>query len=450
MSDLEAVLAQARERVVPDDDEREHLEAVAQTVLDRAAEATNEHAPAADVVHVGSSARDTWLPGDQDIDVFVRFPPDTDRETLETTGLEIGHAVLPEGREQYAEHPYVSGPLEGIEVDVVPCYRLESATDVRSAVDRTPFHDAYLRERLEPETTTEVRLGKAFLTAAGIYGSDLRTRGFGGYLTELLVADYGSFGTLLEAVADWSPPVELDPADHAATAFDDRLVVVDPTDPERNVAAVCSPESVARFQHYAREFLAEPTLEAFEPTEPSPLAESELAAHLERRETTLVALHFDPPDLVDDQLWPQLRKTERGIVDELGRLGFLVGRSTVVADETAAVLLDCQVAALPAMEIHEGPPVHVRDHAEGFWQRYVDDPTVYGPSLEGDRYVVEREREVRTVQDWLASDALFGAGLGTQLEPAIREDRTVLVGTELSTLLPEFGSQLRTFLEPSV
>ena len=148
------------------------------------------------------------------------------------------------------------------------CYAVESAADIRSAVDRTPFHTGYLEGRVEP-VADDVRLAKAFLDGVGAYGSDLRTRGFSGYLTELLVLEYGGFRPLLEAAADWSPPVRLDPEDHAEASFEDPLAVVDPTDPERNVAAVCSARNVGRLLHYARDLLADPRIDLFEPRDPA-------------------------------------------------------------------------------------------------------------------------------------------------------------------------------------
>ena len=245
---LEAVLEPVRDRVVPDEAERAALESVVAELTDRAEAAIEELPVEADTRLVGSTARGTWLAGDRDVDLFVQFPPDLPQEDLERYGLTVGHEVLPAGHEEFAEHPYVKGEFRGFDVDCVPCYAVESAADIRSAVDRTPFHTAYLEGRIEP-LAGDVRLTKAFLDGVGAYGSDLRTRGFSGYLTELLVLEYGGFQPLLEAAADWSPPVRLDPESHAEASFEDPLVVVDPTDPERNVAAVCSARNVGRLLH---------------------------------------------------------------------------------------------------------------------------------------------------------------------------------------------------------
>ncbi|WP_440990639.1 CCA tRNA nucleotidyltransferase [Haloarchaeobius baliensis] len=447
---FEATVAAVRERVDPSPAERERLRTVADELVERARAAATERVADADVVQVGSTARRTWTAGDRDIDVFVRFPTSLDRETLERYGLEVGREVLPDGHEEYAEHPYVKGEYEGFDVDLVPCFRVDSATEIRSAVDRTPFHDAYLSERLDDDLAGDVRVAKAFCKGIGVYGSDLRTEGFSGYLVELLVLEYGGFRAFVEAAADWRPQVERDPEDHGTRSFDDPLVVVDPTDPERNVAAVVSPTNVARFQHHARALLADPDPARFEPSDPDPISPDEVRAHLKTRGTTPVAIRFDPPDVVADQLWPQLRKSLDGVTDELDRRGFDTFRATALADETAALFVELAVAERPTVERHDGPPVHVRDHATGFYAKYaaMDGSPPYGPFVDDDRYVVERERDCTTAAGFLRSDRLFDVALGAGVERALADDYEVLVGADVAVLAEEFGEELAAYFSP--
>ncbi|MEF8871020.1 MAG: CCA tRNA nucleotidyltransferase [Haloarculaceae archaeon] len=453
--EFDAVVERVRERVTPTPDERERLQAVAAELTERAEAAVSDLPVDADIVQVGSTARNTWIAGDRDIDLFVSFPPDLDREQLEEYGLEVGHAVLPDGHEEYAEHPYVVGEYDGYEVDCVPCYAVDDATQIQSAVDRTPFHTRYLDDHLTADLADDVRVCKQFFKGIGVYGSDLRTRGFSGFLTELLVLEYGGFRELIEAAADWHPPVEFDPEAHGEESFADPLVVIDPTDPERNVAAVLSAENVARLQHYARELLATPREELFEHTDPEPLDASAVRAAVDDRATTPIAVHFETPDLVDDQLWPQLEKSRAGIASELDRRGFDVFRSDAFAtSETAVLLFELAVAERPAVERHDGPPVHVREHATGFFEKYDGERTVptagppYGPYIDGDRYVVERAREFTSATGLLASDALFETALGAHVESALANGYDLLVGDEIASLAAEFGTQFRTYFDP--
>lgn len=445
---LSPVVAAVRERTTPSEDERERLARATDRLVARTADATADLPVETDVVRVGSTARETWLPGDQDIDLFVRFPPDLPREDLESMGLDVGRAVLPEGRAEYAEHPYTTGEFEGYDVDLVPCYRVGSATEARSAVDRTPFHTEYVEREITPALAADVRVLKRFLTACGIYGSDLRTEGFSGYLCELLILEFGGFEPLIEAVAGWHPQVELDPEGHGTRSFDDPLVVIDPTDPERNVAAVLSSTNLARFQHHARALIDNPHEDRFDPPDPDPLSRSTLESHLERRETTPLALRFSAPDIVDDQLYPQLQKSLSGLAGELDRRGFPVLRSAALATEGHALLLiEPELDSLPAVEYHTGPPVHVREHAEAFYEKY-DGSDAYGPFIDEGRYVVERDREYTSALECLEGE-LFSVALGPAIERALDDGYTVLVGDDLLGLLPEFGVELARYYDPS-
>ncbi|OYR57824.1 tRNA CCA-pyrophosphorylase, partial [Halorubrum sp. E3] len=166
------------------------------------------------------------------------------------------------------------------------------------------------------------------------------------------------------------------------------------------------------------------------------------------------------PDVVDDQLWPQLRRSLDGIVRGLNKRGFDVLRARAMTDaegpdregggaKRAALYAELEVAERPAVARHEGPPVAVRKHAASFYESYADDvdPETYGPFIDGDRYVVEREREFTTVREYLESDAAGDVALGAQVEREFAE-RDVLVGDAVATLAPAFGVPLREFYEP--
>lgn len=446
---LEAVIDTVRERVTPDPAEREQLQTAIETALERARSAVADRDVDASVRLVGSASRDTWLAGEKDVDVFVAVPPSLGRERLETIGLEIGHAVLPDGREAYAEHPYVTGAIDGVTVDVVPCYDVETSTESRSAVDRTPFHADYVEGRLEADMAADVRVLKQFLRGIDIYGSDLQTRGFSGYLTELLVLHYGTVRAVLEAAAGWHPPVQLDPEDHGERPFDDPLVVVDPTDPTRNVAAVLTGTNLARFQHHARAILDDPRLCQWFPEPTAPIGAEAVRQHVRERGTTPVAIAFDRPELVDDELYPQLRKSLGGLGEALERHGFSALRQQAFAADRAVLWFDLVTADRPTVERHQGPPVHVRDHADRFLEQYADDPTVYGPFIDDERYVVERERSFTSAIGFLESDAILEARLGPAVARELDAGYELLVGEDVARLAEEFGAALAAYFDPA-
>lgn len=444
------IIENVLEEVSPSNDERSELREAYEAVRERALQTLEEEGVEGDVTLVGSAARDTWLSGDRDIDVFLLLPTELDRDEFESVGLDVGRSVFPDGTVEYAEHPYVQGNEKGYDVDIVPCYDLESTDELRSAVDRTPFHNEYVRDIADEHDSfgDEVRLLKAFARGAGVYGSDLRTRGFSGYLCEILVHHYGDFSSVIEATADWTPPVRVE-FEPAAEDMDTEgaLVVVDPVDPSRNVASVVSQDAFACFVDVSRGWLDAPNEKFFFPDEPDPMNEDGFVDTLEERGTRLVALVFEAPDIVEDQLYPQLRKTRRSLVEELERKGFDVLRSDAFADENAVLVVEANVGEQSNVEKHVGPPVHVREHATAFVEKY-EDADVVGPYIEDGRYVVEREREHTTVEGFVRSDAFFGVGMGKHVEEKLNEGYDVLVGEECATLLDEFGVELARYFDP--
>jgi tRNA nucleotidyltransferase (CCA-adding enzyme) len=189
------ILQDVLDRISPTQAEEERTSKLVDGVVQATRDAIR--GTALDHVIAGSFTRGTWMKDKKEFDIFIRFPVSTTREGLEKTGLELGKTIAGslKGRPvvAYAEHPYVRISLKEYEVDVVPCYRVESALSIKSAVDRTPFHNEWLSRHFKPNLAPEARLLKQFCKGQGIYGSDARTQGFSGYLCELLVVYFKSF-----------------------------------------------------------------------------------------------------------------------------------------------------------------------------------------------------------------------------------------------------------------
>ncbi|MFB6245761.1 MAG: CCA tRNA nucleotidyltransferase [Candidatus Nanohaloarchaea archaeon] len=328
----------------------------------------------------GSASRSTCLAGDSDIDLFVLFPPEKSDEELEQKGLEIGRSVFREfGGEfkvEYAEHPYTKGELDGKEVEIVPCFDVDPE-EIRSSVDRTPHHSRWVRENLDEQQREDVVILKAFLRARGIYGSSLKTRGFSGYLCEILVAEYGGFRSLMEEVPDWEQNEVLDPEGHHGGEIPERLeerfeqdslVVIDPVDPERNVAAVLSEENYAEFVYSMWEFSRSPGLSRFESAS-GDFTEFELEREIDSR-ADFIVIEFDRPDGVDDVVYPQMEKTLRSFRRVLESSGFRIFESGFHVDERTRIFFELD-ASLPEVEYVEGPEVfHNEEHLEQFREKY--------------------------------------------------------------------------------
>ncbi|MFB6180821.1 MAG: CCA tRNA nucleotidyltransferase [Candidatus Nanohalobium sp.] len=356
----------------------------------------------------GSTSRKTCMAGDKDLDIFVLFPEDTDRKELEQKGLTVGKKVFEnfdgDYKVDYAEHPYTKGVLKGHEVEVVPCFDV-SPENLRSAVDRTPHHSKWAAENLLEEERRDVVVLKKFLDAGGLYGSSLKVRGFSGYLCEVLISHYGGFKSLAEAAKEWGEDQVIDPERHHEGGLpqrlkekfsDEALVVVDPVDPERNVASVLSVENYSKTIHRFWEFNKNPSMKFFQEEE-TEVTEFEVQQEIDKRADTIV-MQFDTPEGVEDVLYPQMRKTMRRIRQALKNEGFRVFESGFhVGKEKTRIILELE-ASLPEIKEMKGPKLfHGVEHIEQFTKKYEN------TFIKDERLYAKTEREYTEAKAFLNS-----------------------------------------------
>jgi tRNA nucleotidyltransferase (CCA-adding enzyme) len=334
---------------------------------------------------VGSIAKNTCLRGDKDLDIFVLFDKAVPRKELEREGLAIGKAVAKAFKAKagvhYAEHPYTRMVIKSYDIDVVPCYRLAMGERIISAVDRSPLHTEYILSRLEKPN--EVRLLKHFCKRIGVYGAEIATHGFSGYLCELLVLKYGSFQRVLEEATNWKRGHHIDVEAHAKRQFSDPLVVIDPVDPERNVAAAVSEQKLCEFILLAREYLKTRRLP--------------VKAALMPNRGRLLAVEWSIGEENEEIIWSQLERFQEKVVAQLRAAEFGVIDSEIWTDSLAKaqLLLELEVWELPKVNDHGGPSVYNYKHAENFIRKYRK------AVVRGDRLVTERRREYPTAKSLL-------------------------------------------------
>jgi tRNA nucleotidyltransferase (CCA-adding enzyme) len=400
---LREVLEEARRLVEPGPEEREQVLSVSERVLERCRQRLLRLGEVVEVSLEGSVAKDTWLKGRPDVDIFIHFRPDVADKRLEEIVVSEGREVVEGlgGRSwlRYASHPYVEGVVEGVRVNIVGCYSVAPG-GWKSAADRTPYHTRYIKSVLNSELRTDVRLLKGFLNAVGIYGAEIRVEGFSGYLAELLVVWHGGFARLLEAAARWRPPVAIDTTgrntrEAMLSAFPNSgLIVIDPVDPARNVAAAVSLSSLSEFILASKLFLRNPSTSYFAPT-PS------LKAEVDTRRLLGLFIPLKtsiPPDI----LWGEVKRTTRGVAKRLEAEGFRVYKASATqAGEKVLILLELDRLELPPYELRQGPPVWM-DNAVDFVEKTLRRSSrVAGPWVEGERLYALLRR-----QAWRASELL--------------------------------------------
>jgi tRNA nucleotidyltransferase (CCA-adding enzyme) len=448
---IQTVLDQVARKVVPSGAERERMSQLSerlkgqvQNILDRAGFGGN-------VSIQGSFARDTWLSGEADLDIFAGFPPTMDRrEWTEKVLPEIRKGIRSKTVDRYAEHPYLEFHVDGIRVNVVPCYSVEKG-QWKSATDRTPYHTEYMTKHLTEEMRIQARLLKRFMKGIRSYGAEIRVGGFSGMLVETLILHYRSFLETLLQASNWKPVVFLDiekptsSQDSRAREFGSSLVVIDPVDPNRNLAAAVRHDRLWGFVAASRELQKSPGLWFFFPPKSRPRTKAQFSKLLEYQNRDIVAMSFEHPRIVPDVLWGQLLKIEKSITELMTRQDFHPIRSTVWSDEnrSSAILVEQDISNLPEVQLRQGPPVSKKDDSQGFLDRHLNArDTIRGPWIEADRWVVDKKRRVLTIEQLVITalkDPRFGFTVPEQLSRSFRKNVKILQNRKILALLGREG-----------
>jgi tRNA nucleotidyltransferase (CCA-adding enzyme) len=354
-------------RIKPKIEEYEKLLSVYKLIENTILEVLVEKGFKAEVALQGSVAHDTWLSGDRDLDVFVLFPGTWSREELESKGFPIlleAASRIGKWELRYAEHPYVHVKVGDVEVDIVPGLRLEDPSQAKTAVDRTPFHTLYVNSKLTSEMRDQVRLLKKFMKSIGVYGAEVRVRGFSGYAAELLIIVYGSFRSVLEAASEWKPPVFINTIGEKFTGnlakrlrekYPDSVIFMpDPVDPLRNVTAAVSLRSLATLILASTCYLRNPGLEFFEELEEPRLVD--LLEALKSR--CIVILEYDLREkLAPDVIWGEALRVSSRLESLLRVFGFRVIDYSAWTNEADRVLISAELeyCELPLYKHYKGP-----------------------------------------------------------------------------------------------
>jgi tRNA nucleotidyltransferase (CCA-adding enzyme) len=464
---IDQVCSRVKKRIVPTPKLRQQVEQKAEEIrkaLEKECKAAHLEA---EVRLDGSVAKDTWVQGYEEADIFMRVSSTLTKDELRHLCLPIAKRALKPNVsiERFAEHPYIESVVEfdsgHLKVNVVPCYNVERGNWL-SATDRTPFHTVYVREHLSNEQRDEVRLLKAFMRGIGAYGADIKTGGFSGMLCETMVLANKSFKNVVKAFTRWQAEDYVDVENYYAgragevhRIFREPLVVVDPVDKGRNVAAAVRPEQLWNFVAACRHFASRPSAALFSEPTVTPLTRNEFRSYLRRRGSTLLCVVTGRINVVVDILWSQLYRTERALRHHLQNNDFEPLRTASWSDENSLSLLLFEVETDPLSRSrkHWGPPVVRLAESESFLAKHRNDAsTVSGPWVENDRWVVQKKRQMVSARQLLFTGLRGGGrkiGVAPLLAKAFRRSALVLTNDEISELISnnvEFAKFMRTYL----
>lgn len=388
--------------IKPTIEEKQKIDDVSHKLMSFLQNACDDMGIDAKVALVGSVAKNTALKGKSDIDIFIAFPLDTDKKFLKETGLDLAHKCCDEFKStpehHFASHPYVTTHVDGCEVDIVPCYAINDGSELRSAVDRTILHTRYVKANLKDGQEDEVLLLKRFMAMTGTYGSEFKVGGFAGYLCELLIIYYGTFENTLKEAIKWKYGHSIDLENYGTSdQFDDPLIVIDPTDMNRNVGAALRLDKMAEFIQSARNYLfSDNKRDYFYPLKRD-LNRELILKEFEKRNGDLIVIKFNIPDIPLDTLHPQLKKTTEALERKLNDEEFNVFKADYWSDEivNAVILIEMASSKLNDIRVNVGPKVFINQACENFVAKYGRENCY----VQGDFLVHTQKREFSNADD---------------------------------------------------
>ena len=377
VTDINSVISKALQLCQPSPKEVQHLTEIAEEAMKLLRQ---YYSPMiTDVVLGGSFAKGTWLKrkdihdnsvkseGCTDIDIFIKIDVSLQDEEFDELAKKIAKQSLSgyNPRLRYSSHPYVEAYVKGIRVNVVPCYNVEKGR-WKSAADRSPFHTEYIRDNLDDEKKNQVRLLKKFLKSIGVYGAEIATAGFSGYVTEILILKYGSFVSVLKAISNIKEDknvISIGKFDEdVLKIFQSPIIIIDPIDYRRNLGTAISAESVGKAVLAARAFLEKPSLDFFREKK------ERYNETFKEIYSNLLIVEFFYRQRSPDIIWGQIKRTLNAISKQLCIANFTVIRSIGDIDEKghATFVFLLEAITLPPYMARTGPHIFRRNDTTSF------------------------------------------------------------------------------------
>lgn len=415
-------------KVVPTADEESANAKTARHVLDLVCRAISKHPEVKDAQLGGSYAKGTWLAGETDIDVFVRFRSSVPDERFRSLSGDIGFDAM-DGYgpvERYADHPYVEAYVDGITVNVVPCYDVGSG-EWKSAADRSPYHTGFMCKNLDGRLKNDVRLLKKFLKVRGLYGAQIAVRGFSGYAAEVIIWHFGGFGETIRGMADIKCGTAIG---STSKSFDTPVPIIDPIDENRNLSAAISNRNMGLFILACREIADSPDMDPLKVKFAPPSLGWDSVA----------SVRFGRGDENPEVIWGQARRAASAIIRQMERGGFVVIRHKVLVDEQRVCLLFLtESLRLPTHMVRTGPDVFRRDESAKFAGR---GGMVW---MSPDMRLLRMERREHHTAGALLRHILRDpgrAGIPAGLHPHIKSGASVTVGGRIAQSVKEEAAGL--------
>ncbi len=352
------VIKKSKEIAIPNHTQRKKVDKIANQVFSLVNQVAEKQKSVVSVHFGGSYAKETWTPEKIDIDIFVKFKKTTTEKNFETIGKKIGFDSLKKFKPyvRYSEHPFVEANIDGVGVNIVPCYDIKKG-EWKSAADRSTFHTEFMSEKLTGSMKDDIRVLKCFLKINGMYGAEIAKQGFSGYVCEVLVYYLGSFENVLKKISKLDNNQMIG---ESPRRFESPIVIIDPIDRNRNLGAAISIQNVTNFVLIARNFLKKNSISYFK-------QKSKIRIPKELAKNTLV-VNFKYKKRSEDIIYGQIKRASNSIESQLVKEGFNVLRNDALVydQDKASLLFLLESLTISKNEIRVGPEVFSDDFSSKF------------------------------------------------------------------------------------
>ena len=358
----------------------------------------------------GSFAKGTWLSKDADVDIFIKFKKNVSEEKFEKISKKIGFDSLKKYSPyvRYSQHPYVEAKIKNTKINVVPCYDVKVG-EWKSAADRSPFHTKFMKKSLTPKMRNEVRVLKTFLKSNGIYGAEIAKQGFSGYISEVLILEFGNFENLIKSI---SKIKENQIIGKTRKKFDTSIVVIDPIDNNRNLAAAISDQNIGKFILISRALKGKPSIGFFK------IKKSRIS---NKFWNNVLVVKFNFKSRSPDIIWGQIKRATSTLSTQLELSGFTVLRSKSHTDQQNEAYLLFFLESTKISEVYskKGPEFFREDSTHSFIAKNLKNAELVW--VGNDRKIISLEKRNHTdvvsfMKEFLKKNLQVGIPKGLQTD----------------------------------
>lgn len=317
----------------------------------------------------GSLAKNTNIKGDFEVDIFVAFSYSKHKD--KDISKELAKTLKKyRPKKIHGSRDYFQIKQKNINFEIVPILDLKDIKKSQNTTDLSPFHVAWVKNKAKKDLVDQIRLAKHFAYSNNIYGAESHIGGFSGYLLEVLVIHYKGFENFLKATSKWKQKEVLDPSKRYKSikyAYEklnfskkaSPLVVIDPIDKTRNIAAALSKEKYLEFIALAKKYLQKKDNSFF-------VKKSFSLKHL-KDHIILVAV---PIEGKDDVAGSKIKKIKEYLASKLSENDFVLKDSIFYFGRPSYIAFKIKKEPLPKIKKHYGPPKHLQIHLQAFQKKF--------------------------------------------------------------------------------